>query len=161
MRWRVFAKRFQMIEKGLFRSGQMRAWPYERMVRRHGIRTVLRLNILAPGRPERREEDAIVRRHGLELREIIMSGSGVVPFETLDEAADFVADRGRWPLLFHCSAGDKRSSAVTAAFLLRHRGRTWEQVAAELERQGLARDDALFAHLERYARDAPARDAAL
>lgn len=152
-RWFVFAKRFREVEPGLLRSGQLEAWPYARVIEEHHIKTVLRLNPLAPGDRRRDVEAEVVREHGLEFLEVPMvNGSGLVPYPDLERAADVLAERQRWPLLFHCAAGDRRSSAVQAVYRMRHCGWSWEQAAREIEEQGLrpSSSDRLFDHLKGY-----------
>jgi protein tyrosine phosphatase (PTP) superfamily phosphohydrolase (DUF442 family) len=149
----VLAKRFMKIEPGLFRSAQMKQWPYERVVRGNGIKTVLRLNKqAAEDDPEFKAETSVIDAHGLKLIWIPMgSGSGLVPFDQLEEAADHANDPSLRPMLFHCAAGDKRSSAVHGVWRMRHCGYTWKQTDAELREFGLrASATRLFAHLERY-----------
>ena len=149
----VIAKRFLEIEPGLFRSGQLKQWPYERVVETHGIKTVLRLNASeAASDPGFVIEDGVVAKHGLTLLHVPMkSGSGIVPFEQLDEAADYANDKSLRPMLLHCAAGDKRSSAVHGVWRMRHCGYTWEQTKKELLDFGLkAKATRLFDYLERY-----------
>ncbi len=151
-RWHVLPKRFAQVEPGLYRSGQMERWPYERVVREHGIRTVLRLNALPEGDRRRSVEEVILADHGIVCRAIPMNGHGTAPFDALEEAAAFVADRSRRPLLFHCAAGDRRSSAVLAAYRMKHCGWSFDEAAQELAQYGISlrRDADLLDHLRAF-----------
>jgi hypothetical protein len=153
-RWHVFPRRFKTIEPGLYRSAQLERGPYERVVEENGIRSVLRLYVDPLPRMGAIEAD-IVAGHRLEFLTVHMPGTGLADFGSIDRAADIVADKGRWPILFHCASGDRRSSTVQAAYRLKHCGWTWEKTAEELERFGLDREDGaeLYVHLERYSRE--------
>jgi hypothetical protein len=142
------------IEPQLYRSAQMERGPYERVVEEHGIKSVLRLYVDPLPRLGEIESD-ILREHRIELIEVHMPGTGLADFPSIDRAADVAADPSKRPMLLHCASGDRRSSAVHAAYRLKHCGWTWERTAAELEQFGLDRDDGaeLYRHLERYARE--------
>jgi protein tyrosine phosphatase (PTP) superfamily phosphohydrolase (DUF442 family) len=155
-RWYVLPKRFVAVEPDLYRSGQMEAWPYDRVVREHGLKTVLRLNPMLAGDPRLAVEAEVVERHGLKFIEIPMqNGSGIVEFDDLERAAKILAEAER-PILFHCSGGSRRSTAVQVVYRLRHCGWTWDQVMVELEEQRLIplrKGAKLLTHLQAY-RDA-------
>jgi Tyrosine phosphatase family len=153
-RWHVFPRRFKAIEPGLYRSAQLERGPYERVVEENGIRSVLRLYVDPQPRLGRIEDD-VVAGHRLEFLTVHMPGTGLADFESIDRAADIVAEKSRWPILFHCASGDRRSSTVQAAYRMKHCGWTWEKTAEELERFGLDREDGdeLYRHLERYSRE--------
>jgi hypothetical protein len=148
--WDVFPRALQTIEEGLYRSARLERWPYGRVIRDRAIRTVLRLDDVQPP-----HEAGIAGAHGVQVLVVPMNGDGTAPFEDLDKAADIVADRTRRPLLFHCVSGSRRSSAVQAAFRMKHCGWSWERTARELAEFGLRREDSppLYAHLERYDRE--------
>lgn len=153
-RWYVIPRRFKTIEPGLFRSAQLERGPFERVVDENGIRSVLRLYEDPLPRLGKIEAEIVDARH-LEFLTVHMPGNGVAEFAAIDRAADIVAEKKRWPILFHCASGDRRSSTVQAAYRLKHCGWTWEKTAEELERFGLDREDAgeLFEHLEKYSRE--------
>lgn len=152
-RWHVLPKRLVQVEEGLYRSGQLEAYPYDRLVRTEGIKTVLRLNPIRAEDPRSVVEAEVVEQHGLSFVEIPMeNGSGLVPYEDLERAAEVLAEAER-PILFHCSAGSRRSSAVQVVYRLEHCGWTWDQVREELEEQGLIplrKGARLLTHLENY-----------
>jgi protein tyrosine phosphatase (PTP) superfamily phosphohydrolase (DUF442 family) len=155
----VIPKRFQEVEPGLYRSGQLERWPLERVLEDHAIKTVLRLNPYeddpqyAGNIAMDEVETELVERLKLERIYIPMSsGSGIVPYEQLDAAADVVADTSKRPMLFHCYAGSRRSAAVHAAWRLKHSGYTWEQTVEELRDYGLTKplDSRIYKHLAGY-----------
>ncbi len=154
-RFFIIPRALAEVEPGLYRSGQMRGWPLERTVESRGIRTILRLNSMRRDDPRLLEENEVVARNGIDYRYIHMNGFGTAPFDVLDQAADFVADRSRRPLLFHCAAGDARSSAVMAVYRMRSCGWSWKRTWTELQRYGIDREDSpeLTAHLEQYYRE--------
>ncbi len=154
-RWHVVPKRFAEIEPGLFRSGQLLGGTLEDVVRDHGIRTVLRLNAMRRDDPRLLDEEETIRRLGLEGRFMGLVSRGTAPFDDLEAAADFIADPARRPLLFHCSAGVRRSSAVMAVYRLRRCGWGWDRTREELARFGITPGESpvLYAHLDRYCRE--------
>lgn len=156
----VIPKRFQEIEAGLYRSGQLERYPYDQVLAEHEIKTVLRLNpweddpVEQPGNIAMDEvEKDLVAKTGVGFVYIPMqSGSGIVPYEKLDAAADLIAQPERRPLLFHCYAGSRRSAAVHAAYRLKHCGYTWERTVEELRDFGLTKplDSRIYKHLDGY-----------
>jgi len=152
-RYQIFPKRFAVVEPGqLYRSGHLEPWPLERVIREHGIRTILALTRPEPDTRKQQQEAAVVAREGLELIRIGMPGDGCAPFDSLDQAADVIADTAHRPLLVHCAAGVHRTGASYAAWRIRYCGWTLEQVFDEARRHHVTPDSSpkLCAHIRRY-----------
>lgn len=152
-RHHVFPKRFVVVEPGrLYRSGQCEAGPFRRMIREHGIRTILVLTNNEPGSPDQVQEESIAREAGVRLIRVGMPGNGCADFDLLDQAAAVLADSSLYPLLVHCYAGVNRTGATYAAWRMRHEGWDVEQAIAEGDGYGLSirRNPLLMDHLRRY-----------
>jgi protein tyrosine/serine phosphatase len=152
-RHHVLPKRFAEVEAGqLYRSGYCEPWPLERVIERHGLRTILTLMSDEPESSEQQKEDAVALRHGVQIVRIGMPGDGRAEFELLDLAADTMADESKHPMLVHCSAGVNRTGAAYAAYRMKHCGWTFEEALAEAQKYGYSpgRTPQLRTHLQGY-----------
>ncbi|MCK6456279.1 MAG: hypothetical protein L6Q92_07085 [Phycisphaerae bacterium] len=146
-------RRFAEVEPGwLYRGGYPEPDELRWLARRFGVRSVVSLMKDPPNSPREKAESSTVRELGLRFREIPMPGDGRGDFNSLDAAADAIADSKGEPVYVHCAAGRQRSNAALAAYRMRHCGWTFEQTLRELERFGLdlAEDEALVQHLRKY-----------
>jgi protein tyrosine phosphatase (PTP) superfamily phosphohydrolase (DUF442 family) len=151
-KYHVWPKRFRVVEAGqIYRGGWQKPIPLRRILRTHGIKTVLNV-ACNPPEPDADGEGAIVREHGLRWHKIIMPGTGLATFAQLDEAADVLADCDNRPVFVHCAAGVHRTNMAVAAYRLRHCGWTLEQALEEMTRFGFdrQRDAPQVEHLEQY-----------
>jgi len=149
-----YPRRFAEVSSaGLYRGGMPSAEHLRHLHEDKGVRCVLNLTDEKPG-PEEAARREAMRALGIQFRRIPMPGDGRADFVLLDAAADALADQRQWPMYFHCAAGKQRSSAVLAAYRLRHCGWTIEAALAELEaRYDLDRttEGELCDHLRAYA----------
>lgn len=150
-------RRFAVVEAdGVYRGGFPSASQLRNLVADHGIRTVVNLTDDRPDDLREREEQAVCAEEGVQVRRFPMPGDGRADFGVLRAAGDAVADRGAWPVFFHCAAGKMRSNAVTAAYRMQHCGWTVDSALEELRQShGLdprdPKDRALEDHLRKYA----------
>ncbi len=152
-RYHVFPKRFAVVEPGeLYRSGELEAWPLERVIREHHLKTILTLLHDEPDDDEQRDERAICARTGVRRLRIAMPGNGCADFDLLDQAAAVIADEANRPLLVHCAAGVNRTGAAYAAWRMKYRGWSFEDALAEAEERGYrpGLNPELREHLQRY-----------
>lgn len=158
---RLFARRFAMVEPGLYRGAYADSWALRRIVDRHGIKTILCLADFGEDDPRLRAERAVASEKGVDQRVVPMPGNGVAPPADLDAAADIIANPANRPIFVHCVAGVQRTNAVIAAYRMKHCGWTCEQAIAECERYWLRRDrnPELYEHLETYSRYLTSPDA--
>jgi len=152
-RYRIFAKRFEVVEAGrIHRGGEQEAGPYRRIVEQYGLRTVV---TLLDNRPEDRHqiiEAELVQAHGLKCLRFPMPGDGRGSFDALDAAAAALADADNYPLFVHCAAGVHRTGATIAAYRMKYCGWDLERALAELDEHWTSpRGNAqLYEHLKTY-----------
>ncbi len=150
----LFAKRFAVVEPGaVYRGGYNEPVPLKRIITKHGVKHILCLMKLSDDDPRSIKERRTAAETGADLKVLPMPGNGCADFDSLDRAADIIADAANRPLLVHCAAGVQRTGAAIAAYRMKHCGWTYEEAIAEAERHGLDRDDnpELYAHLKEYA----------
>lgn len=147
-------RRFAVVETGgLYRGAYAEPWPLRRMIEKHRIRHILCLMNYFPDDSRGAKERKVAAETGAELKELPMPGNGCAGFETLDKAADIIADPTNRPLFVHCAAGVQRTGASIAAYRMKHLGWTYDRAIAEAEQHGLDRrkNPELHEHLRRYA----------
>ncbi|MEE8169424.1 MAG: hypothetical protein V3T70_02640 [Phycisphaerae bacterium] len=147
-------RRFAEVEPNqIYRGGYIESeGTVRRLIREHGIRTIISLTEDRPELPRVQAEQAVIAEGGLKYLNFPMPGNGCGRFDALDAAADALADESNYPLFYRCAAGKQRSNTALAAFRMKHEGWTIAQALAELDDYGLDRDDeaALCEHLTRY-----------
>ena len=155
-----YPRRFFAVEPGaLYRGGRQTPRVLERLIRKHGFRTIINLDdkILdddpADPRPDRYLfEKKLAQAFGIQYHGFLWKGTGVGPFPEYDRAASLIADSAR-PVFLHCSAGSKRTGAALAAYWIRFHGLTYEQAMARLRNECdvvLDEQGALPTHLQNY-----------
>ncbi|MCB9852055.1 MAG: dual specificity protein phosphatase family protein [Phycisphaerales bacterium] len=155
MRTQETPKRFAEVEAGrLYRSAFPTGDQVRHIHKQHGIRTIISLTS-DEGKERDAELDNAVKDLGLKRYRFPMNGDGTGELATLDHAADALAQTADQPILFHCSAGDKRTSATLGAYWMKHKGKGLKQTLDELTREyGMkfdGEDRELAKHLSKYA----------
>lgn len=155
MRTQETPKRFAEVEAGrLYRSAYPTGDQVRHIRKQHNIRTVISLTS-DEGKERDTELDKTVKELGLKRYRFPMNGDGTGDLATLDHAADALAEAKDQPILFHCSAGDKRTSATLGAYWMKHKGMGLKQTLDDLTRDyGMefdGEDRELAKHLSKYA----------
>jgi protein-tyrosine phosphatase len=148
----VMAKRFGVVEEGeIYRSGELREWPLERVIEEYDITTILTLLQDVPD-PVQDAERRVAREKGVRLLRIGMPGDGCADYAKLDRAADILADEKLRPILVHCAAGVNRTGAVIAAWRMKHRSWSLEEAIEESREFGYPLTDKprLYEHINGY-----------
>lgn len=151
-RHHVIAKRFGVVESGqIYRSGELQAWPLERVIEEHDIETILTLLQDVPD-PVQQTERRIAQEHDVRLLRIGMPGDGCADYAKLDRAADVLADKRLRPILVHCAAGVNRTGAVIAAWRMKHRGWSLKEAITESREFGYPLTDKpkLYKHVKGF-----------
>lgn len=155
MRTRETPRRFAEIEEGrLYRGGFPSAAQIENLSKDKKIQTVISLTS-DEHKPRDIELDAVIKTLKLKHYRFPMEGDGRGELAVLDHAADALAQTQDQPIFFHCSAGDKRTSATLAAYWMKHKGKSLRQSLDDLTRDfGMefdGEDKKLADHLRDYA----------
>lgn len=134
----VFADRFYEVEPGrVFRGAWQKDWPMRRIVRDHGIRTVVALAHPAD-HPLPRQEQALAEELGVKWVHVpIVDFRGANErrsvSDQLEIAAAAIADPANQPVYFHCHHGINRTSMAQMAYRMLYCGWTLERASAEID----------------------------
>ncbi len=131
--WRYQAKRFQVVREGvLYRAGQPTEFGFDHLVKRHGVKTVLSLQLydcqlhrgwLDLGEPDGAMESSYVRELGIDHQQWWMGNEACWPwfspwqFEAFFELFD---NPQHHPVAVHCMGGRHRTGTVSALFRLEY-----------------------------------------
>src|SRR5262249_10821331 len=138
----LFTEQSFVVEPGrIYRGAWQKPWPMRRIVRNHGIKTVLALAHPPEHRLAIAERD-LARELGLRWIHIPIvdhrrtkdQAAEEAISDLLEAAAAVVADPANHPIFFHCHHGINRASMVQIAYRTKHCGWTLEEAAAEVAR---------------------------
>ena len=116
----------------LYRSGQLTGDQLTAAVKRHGIRTVI--NLQMPG-DELAAERELCARLGVDFVNLPMPGDGFGEEWQFREILKITDDPQRRPAVVHCARGTCRTGAAVAIYRFERDGWTLEDVATEMRRQ--------------------------
>ena len=116
----------------LYRSGQLTGNQLTAAVKRHGIRTVI--NLQMPGDELAAERD-LCARLGVDFVNLPMPGDGFGEEWQFREILKITDDPQRRPAVVHCARGTCRTGAAVAIYRFERDGWTLEDVATEMRRQ--------------------------
>jgi protein tyrosine phosphatase (PTP) superfamily phosphohydrolase (DUF442 family) len=116
----------------LYRSGQLTGDQFTEAVKRHGIRTVV--NLQMPG-AEMDAERALAARLRVDFVNLPMPGDGFGEEWQFREILKIIDDPARRPVLVHCARGTCRTGAAVALYRFERDGWTIDDVAVEMRRQ--------------------------
>jgi protein tyrosine phosphatase (PTP) superfamily phosphohydrolase (DUF442 family) len=137
----VLADRFAEIEPGrIYRGAWQKPWPMRRIVRDHGIRTIVAL-AHPLDHPLPQQEQALARELGVKWVHVpIVDLRGGVNdkreiSDQIEAAAAVIADPRNQPVFFHCHHGINRASMVQMAYRMLYCGWSLEQASDEIDRE--------------------------
>jgi protein tyrosine/serine phosphatase len=116
----------------LYRSGQLTGDQLTAAIKRHGIRTVI--NLQMPGDELAAERD-LCARLGVDFVNLPMPGDGFGEEWQFREILKIIDDPQRRPAVVHCARGTCRTGAAVAIYRFERDGWTLEDVATEMRRQ--------------------------
>lgn len=125
---------FLVVEEGtLYRSGLLAPDELERVLRRHGIRTVVNLQPRSINAlPWHAAEAAACARAGAELVDLPLEAGTPPTAEEVTRWLELMDDPARRPVLVHCQHGVIRTGMLVAAFQIARRGydndRAWREL---------------------------------
>lgn len=135
----IFPEKFATVEAGrIYRGAWQQDWPMRRIVREHGIKTIVAL-AHQPTHPLVGKEQALARELGCAWVHVPIvddrtMADGEALFDRLEEAAAILAEPANQPVYFHCHHGINRASMVQMAYRMIHDGWTLEQATEEVSR---------------------------
>jgi protein tyrosine/serine phosphatase len=116
----------------LYRSGQLTGNQLTAAIKRHGIRTVI--NLQMPGDELAAERD-LCAGLGVDFVNLPMPGDGFGEEWQFREILKITDDPQRRPVVVHCARGTCRTGAAVAIYRFERDGWTLEDVATEMRRQ--------------------------
>lgn len=122
---------FHEVEAGrYYRSAQLDAADLDRVIRQHGIRTVLNLRGANAGKPWYDAELATTRANGIVHLDYRLSARRPVTLAQMQEIVAMLRDAPK-PILVHCQQGADRTGLVSALYRL-SRGAAVAEAEGEL-----------------------------
>jgi len=155
-------RNFRVVEPGkLYRSGQMPPRAFTRVVREHGIQTVISFRDTKDGSGvhEDQYEKDYCDANGMTFRRLPFADwtriNGVAPAdENMTEFLKILdADETKYPVLVHCFAGIHRTGAHIAVYRMEYQGWTSAEAIEEMRSMGTPRTtfaNNLIDYLETY-----------
>jgi protein tyrosine phosphatase (PTP) superfamily phosphohydrolase (DUF442 family) len=116
----------------LYRSGQLTSQQLTEAVKRHGIRTVINLQMHGT---ELEDERELAARIGVDFVNLPMPGDGFGEEWQFRQILKILDDPERRPALVHCARGTCRTGAAVAMYRFEVDGWTIDDVAVEMRRQ--------------------------
>ncbi|MEO1511956.1 MAG: tyrosine-protein phosphatase [Planctomycetota bacterium] len=130
----LFPKNFGVVVEGaVYRSGELTPAATRRVVRAHGIRTIVDLGAHEPGTPEEARAQATADALGVERVALDLSGDATGDPNHYVTVLRIMASEARQPVLVHCAAGSERTGCAVAMY--RHIYQSIPQQDAVLEAQ--------------------------
>jgi protein tyrosine phosphatase (PTP) superfamily phosphohydrolase (DUF442 family) len=132
----IRVENFHVVEPGqIYRGAAQKPGPLQRLIKQHGIRTIVCLVDPDP------EEQAIAESLGVRWVWMPIGDSALaVTFDTLEKLADLLAEPANQPVFYHCRRGVYRSNLAQAVYRMRCDGWTLDQALADLRRTGFDPD---------------------
>jgi protein tyrosine/serine phosphatase len=137
-------KNFGIVAEGkLYRSGWLTPAATHRVVRKHGIRTIVDLGGFDKRPEDNRAAALTAQALGVERFEFRLQGDGTGDPNIYVEALRIITDPSKHPVLVHCSAGSERTGACIMLYRELVEGREREGPSANPD---VMRDTRRFGH---------------
>lgn len=136
-RWHQETKPYHfltVIPGMLYRSGTLKPHNLEKVIDKHGIRTVVSLRL--PGETSRKElyakEVIICRQKGVKLVKLPMLGNTPPTEKQMSQWFKLLDDKERLPILVHCAQGVVRTGMMAAISEIEYLNKHNEKTLSEL-----------------------------
>lgn len=149
----VWPRNVGVVEAGvLVRSGRLTPAATDKVVREHGIRTIVDLGAYIERPEESRVQELTARALGVRLVRLSLEGDGTGDPEQYAAALRVVMDEKAWPVLVHCAAGAQRTSGCVMLYRRLTRGTAFEEsiVEAEEYKHDPEKNPALLEYMRRW-----------
>lgn len=156
----LFPKRFAEVEKGvLYRAGKLTPAAFERVVKAHGIRTIVDLGAWHAGSRDDTRAQQTAQALGVERIRLDLRGDSRGDPNHYVRTLRLVTDPARQPVLVHCGAGTERTGCAVALYRQIVQGWDLDRAFAEADDAGHSpgRNPELRKTLDRWS--APIADA--
>ena len=120
-----------VAENQFYRSAQLDKTALVRVIKEHGIKSILNLLGNRPDKAWYVDEIAVSKALGVEHHDYGISASEVVSASKLDEILKILRDAPK-PILFHCKNGADRSGLVAAVYLAEIKGVVLDEAGGQL-----------------------------
>lgn len=133
----IWARNFGEVRAGvLYRSGALTPAALERVVRAHGVRTIVNLGAFDHDPERLRAEEATARALGAGYVRLHLNGDGTGDPEQYARALAVIGDPAQQPVLVHCAAGAERTGACVMLYRHVFEGVPLERALIEAEAFG-------------------------
>lgn len=136
----LLPEQFAVVDEGkVYRGAWQMTWPMKRIVREHGIKTVVAL-AHPPGSDWVKKEAALAEEMGFQFVHVPIvddrtDEESELLYDRIEEAADAIANPANQPVYFHCHHGVNRASMVHMAYRMLYEDYTIDEAEAEIARQ--------------------------
>ena len=120
-----------VTEGALYRSAQLARDELQRVVRNHGIRSILNLRGAHRGEPWYDDEIAASEELGVAHFDYGLSSRRTVTAKQITEILDILRDAPK-PLLVHCRSGSDRAGLVSALYRFAAEGKSADEADKQL-----------------------------
>lgn len=128
----VFPKRFGVVVDGeIYRSGELTPAATAKVVREHGIRTIVDLGAHELGSVEEHREADTADALGVDRVRFGLFGDGRGDPNRYVAALEIMRDPARQPVLVHCAAGSERTGCAVALYRVHEQGWDLDRAYAE------------------------------
>jgi len=112
----VFRDNFYKIDEYAFRSSQPTTYQLRRIIKKHGIKTVINLRGYKDGSAMRALEERVCEEHGVEMVYLEAYSRRIPSAQTLQNFKD-TFERVNYPILIHCKSGADRAGLGSMLYL--------------------------------------------
>jgi len=112
----VFRRNFHRIDESAFRSSQPTTYQLRRIIKKHGIKTVLNLRGYERNSPLRALEEKVCEQMGVKLVYIEAYSRKIPEVKTLEKFKEVYAQI-EYPVLIHCKSGADRAGLGSMLYL--------------------------------------------
>jgi protein tyrosine/serine phosphatase len=123
---------FHVVSAGqVYRSGQMNGGTLARVIREHGIKTVLNLRGASSQPGWYSVETNVIHQMGVQPLDFALSAGREVSDQEIEAVMDAIR-RAPKPILIHCNGGADRTGLISALYLYTVEGKTSDAANREL-----------------------------
>lgn len=140
---RFIARRWGMVEPGLFRSGQVSTYLIESKLSEAHIGRIIVLLGNDPESDDHRAEAAAAAKLGIDRVNCPLAGDGTGDIQSYRQAVTWIVKSKAQdkPVLVHCETGRQRTSGVIAMYQLLVQGKSPEAVVAHMKQFDFSEKD--------------------